>query len=86
MGRRLPATGTAGRLISSGSGFDAGRSGGDRERPLQLLPPRLVPLSAEQERQAVDALSGLLATLLARRRPSSRAVDVAECLDDPGTE
>lgn len=38
----------------------------DRDRPLRLLPPRLVALSAEQERQAVDALARLLAGLLAR--------------------
>ena len=39
----------------------------NRDRPLRLLPPRLVPLSADQERQAVDALAGLLAGLLARQ-------------------
>ena len=37
------------------------------DRQLRLLPPRLVPLSAEQERQAVDALAVLLAGLLARQ-------------------
>lgn len=40
---------------------------GDRDRPLRLLPPVLVPLGAEEERRAVDALAGLLAGLLARQ-------------------
>jgi hypothetical protein len=43
----------------------------DRDRPLRLLPPRLVPLSTEQERQAVDALAGLLAGLLARQEAAT---------------
>ena len=43
------------------------RDDGERDRPLRLLPPRLVPLSAEQERRAVDALAGLLAGLLERQ-------------------
>ena len=55
--------------------------GGDdgRDRPLRLMPPRLVPLSAEQERRAVDALAGLLAGFLERQE----AVCVLPRPDDP---
>lgn len=49
----------------------------DRDRPLRLLQPRLVPLSAEQERQAVDALAGLLAALLARHDGNGQASSVS---------
>jgi hypothetical protein len=42
-----------------------------RDRPLGLLPPRLVPLDAEQERRAVDALANLLAPLLAAHAAES---------------
>lgn len=45
---------------------DAGGDG--RHAPLRLLPPVLVLLSAEQERQAVDALAGLLTGLLERQK------------------
>lgn len=51
-------------------------SGDDPDRPLGLLPARLVPLSGEQERQAVDSLAGLLAGFLSRR----------EALYDPTTD
>jgi hypothetical protein len=40
------------------------------DRPLRLLRPRLVPLGAEQERQAVDVLAGMLAGLLGRQGAS----------------
>lgn len=43
---------------------DAGRGG--RDVPLRLLPPVLLPLDADQERQAVDTLAGMLAGLLGR--------------------
>jgi len=36
------------------------------DAPLRLLSARHVPLSAEQEQAAVDALGGLLAALVAR--------------------
>lgn len=39
--------------------------GGTGDRPLGVLTPRYVPLSAEHQRQAVDALANLLAPLLA---------------------
>jgi hypothetical protein len=68
-----------------------GESGGQddgRDRPLRLLPPRLVPLSAEQERRAVDALAGLLLGFLERREavggPTGEAgPDVLPHPDDP---
>jgi hypothetical protein len=40
------------------------------DAPLRLLPARHVPLSAEQEQTAVDALGGLLASLIARDTPA----------------
>ena len=43
----------------------------EEQRPFRLLPPRLVPLSAEQERRAVDALAGLLAGFLERQEAAS---------------
>lgn len=49
------------------SGRRPGTSRDGRDAPLRLLPPVLVPLGAEQARQAVDALAGLLAGLLARQ-------------------
>lgn len=48
-----------------------------RDRPLRLLPPRLVPLSAEQERRAVDALAGLLAGFLERQEAAYGPTDEA---------
>jgi hypothetical protein len=51
---------------------------GERDRPLRLLPPRLVPLSAEQERRAVDALAGLLAGFLLRQDTACEPPDEAD--------
>lgn len=65
------------------------REGDDgQDRPFRLLPPRLVPLSAEQERRAVDALAGLLAGFLERQGAALRAdgetdADVIPHSDDP---
>ncbi len=39
---------------------------GATDRPLGLLAARHVPLSADQEQAAVDALAGLLAALIGR--------------------
>lgn len=36
------------------------------EQPLCLLPPRFVTLSQDDERRAIDALAGLLLTLIER--------------------
>jgi hypothetical protein len=47
-------------------------NGDGRDRPLRLRPAVLVPLSAEQERQAVDSLAGMLAGLLGRQIASRR--------------
>lgn len=60
-----------------------GSGGDDRCRPLRLLPPRLVPLNADQERQAVEALAGLLAGLLARQAASWGDAGAAGHPDDP---
>lgn len=59
-----------------------------RDRPLRLLPPRLVPLSADDERRAVDALAGLLARFLERHDAVSgptgeRDADAIPYPDDP---
>jgi hypothetical protein len=53
---------------------------------LRLLPACLVPLSAAQERQAVDALAGLLAGLMARREAAfgpTTDTDAAWAVDRP---
>jgi hypothetical protein len=50
----------------------------ERDRPLRLLPPVLVPLSPEQERRAVDALAGLLAGFLERQEPASGPNDYGD--------
>lgn len=46
--------------------------GDDRCRALRLRPPVLVPLDAQQERQAVEALAGMLAGLLSCQAGSDR--------------
>ncbi|MDQ3756546.1 MAG: hypothetical protein M3394_01695 [Actinomycetota bacterium] len=42
---------------------------------MRLLPPVLVPLDGEHERQAVDTLAGMLAGLLGRLTASEAPAD-----------